>query len=454
MRALRVELRRSAALLLGVAVLAIALVVLRMGPPSKGSVAWTRQWTSLAEWGRFPLLFAWPVVLGAGALQGLRDRRSGVEELFASTPRPRAHRVLALLGALAIGLVAGYLVVLAIGAVQVSGYWHWSWLPVVLVGLVALVAAAWLGTGLARLAPTPLTPPVLAVGGLVLMATALRIGEAGGEVPSGLVLRLTLLRPSLPSLRDVHSEVAGSVTLAQGVLYAGLALAGFLLLAARKWWQVLLPAALGVAVAVPLMPGTPQGVRVASADALAEVCTDSGPLVCVTKAHAHELGELAGPAQEALRRLAKLPDPPRSAREKPEPVGTPSRGPEPTDVVWINLDELNYFAVVAPPRGEKLTTLMVAGAGTRRCHGLSSPEHPAREVAARTVAAAWVNGELVPLLSPSSWLAEEVDALVKPAWEALRALPEAEQAARVQAMRTVQGACSGDPLEALAGGGA
>ncbi|GGP70662.1 hypothetical protein [Saccharothrix coeruleofusca] len=451
-RALGVELRRSAAPLLGVVVLVIALVVLRMGPPNSGSVTWTRQWGMLAEWVRFPLMFSWPVVVGLGALQGLRDRRSGVEELFASTPRPRAHRALALLGALGIGVVTAQLVVTAIGAVRVDGYWQWSWLLVLLVGLVALVAAAWLGAGLARLVPSPLTPPVLAVGALVLVATALRVGDLDDDAPSGLVLRLTLLRPSTPSPRDVFHEPAGSFTLAQGLFYAGLALTAFLLLAARKWWQALLPVVLAAAVAVPLMPGTPEEVRVASAVAMSEVCTDSGPRVCLTRAHGHELAEVAGPAQEALRQLAKLPDPPRSVREKPGPVWSASREAEPTDVVWINLDELNYFLINEPARGEELTKRMVAGAGTRPCHGMVSPEDPTREIAARTVAGSWVAGRLVPLLSPQSWYAKDVDALVGPAWEALRALPEQEQVARVQAMRAVQGACSGDPLTALTSG--
>lgn len=444
MRIVRIELRRTSVLLVA-AVLAVLLVgLLSWGPSAKNSTAWTRQWSTLAEWVRYMLLFAWPLAMGAGALLGLRDRRSGVAELFGTTPRPPAQRVLRTLVALAVALGASYLVVAAAGAARVpsaTGYFHWRWLPVLLVGLLALVAAAWLGFGLGRLAPSPLTPPVLAVVGLVVMVQ--------GEGPTGPELfRWTMLRPSVPSPDTVYASVTGAVTAAQALWFAGLALAGLLLAALRRWWWVaLLPVLAAGAVALPALPTAPGAVVAVDPVAADLVCS---PELCLTRAHEHERAALAGPAREALRLLAALPSPPTQVRESADPVRLAGRAPESADVVWLHLDEMTYFRS-GPVSAERVTAFLVAGAGTRTCYGGHVPDSVSREIAARAVAAAWVTGRLEPLPIHRAWVGEETDVLARSAWDALRALPPAEQSARVEAMRQVQARCSGDPLEALAG---
>ncbi|WP_447004350.1 hypothetical protein ACRAKI_32755 [Saccharothrix isguenensis] len=444
MRVLGIELKRTTALLVGALVAVVMLGLLTWGPSTKVSTAWTRQWTTLAEWIRFMLVFSWPLVLGAGALQGLRDRRSGVEELFASTPRPRAQRVGWTLGALAVGVVGGYALVFAVGAVQVpsaTDYFHRGWVPAALVGALALVAAAWLGVGLGRLVPSPLVPPVVAVGGLAL--TSLGVGQPGDGLP------WTALLPSLPFPRSVFASVAGSVSAVQAVWFVGVALTGFLLVALRRRWPAVLPVLVAGAVAVPLLPATAEEAISPDPVAAELVCAEQ---LCLMRAHEHERAALAGPAREALRLLAKLPSPPTSVREvvgtKTGVVQLEGRGPEPTDAVWLDLDEFTYFRRV-PPTPEQVTRYMLAGAGTRTCYGDLIPESVAREVAARTVMTSWLTGRLEPLPLYRAWLGEEVDALAWKAWAELRALPEATQTARVQAAREVQAACSGDALTAL-----
>jgi hypothetical protein len=78
MRALLIELRRSAALWTGVLTLGLALGLYYgfSGPWSKGADAWTAEWTNLARWLRYHLTLLWPVALAAGAWQGRRDHRS------------------------------------------------------------------------------------------------------------------------------------------------------------------------------------------------------------------------------------------------------------------------------------------------------------------------------------------------------------------------------------------
>jgi hypothetical protein len=443
-RILGIELKRTTALVVGVLIVLLTVGMLSWGPSTKVSTAWTRQWTTMAEWIRFMLLFSWPLTLGAGALQGLRDRRSGVDELFASTPRPRAQRVGWTLGALAFGVVAGYSVVFAVGAVQVSSatdYFHWGWLPVLLVGALSLVAAAWLGVGLGRLVPSPLVPPVVAAAGVALMT--LGLGRTADGFP------LTVLLPSVPLPTTVYATVAGSVSASEAVLFTGVALAGFLLAALRRRRWAVLPLLVAGAVVVPLMPATPEEARAADPVAAELVCVEQ---LCLTRAHERERAALAGPAREALRLLAKLPSPPTSVREvvvtKTDVVQLEGRGPEPTDAVWVDLDEFTYFRKT-PPTSEQVTTYMLAGAGVRTCYGDYIPESVAREVAARTVMAAWLTGRLEPLPRYRAWLGGEIDALAGQAWTDLRALPEAEQTARVQAAREAQAACSGDALTTL-----
>ncbi|MFE2757360.1 hypothetical protein ACFXGA_35720 [Actinosynnema sp. NPDC059335] len=444
MRILGIELRRTTALVLG-ALAVVALVgMLGWGPSAKNSTAWTRQWTTMAEWVRFMLVLAWPLTLGGGALQGLRDRRSGVGELFGSTPRPRAQRVAVTLGALAVALAAAYAVVLAIGAAQVvsaTDYFHLGWLPIALVGVVALVGAAALGMGLARLVPSPLTPPLLAIGGLALMSlgTAPVAGEAFGWV---------LLLPSLPMPVTVYATVPGSVSAVQLVWFAGVALTGFVLVAARRRWLGVLPVLVAGVVVAPLLPATP-GEAVARDAVAAELVCEDG--LCLTRAHEHERSALAGPAREALRLLGRLPSPPTSVREVAGPVrGEPARGPESTDAVWVDLDEIAYFRR-EPLTAERLTAYLVAGAGTRTCYGDVIPREVTREVAARAVMTSWLTGRVETLPSFREWLGAEIDALAADALGRLRALPEGEQAVRVQAAREVQAACAGDALEVLVG---
>lgn len=445
-RILGIELKRTTALLVGALIALVMIGLLNWGPSTKNSTAWTRQWASLAEWVRFMLAFSWPLALGAGALQGLRDRRSGVEELFASTPRPRAQRVGWTLGALAVAVTVAYAVVFAVGAVRVpsaTDYFHWGWVPVALVGVLALVGGSWLGVGLGRLLPTPLTPPVLAAAAFALMSMGL--GQITGDG-----FRWTLLLPPVVYPRTVFASVAGSVNAGQAVWFVGVVLTGFLLVALRRRWLSALPLLLAGAVAVPLLPATPGDALSPDPVAAELVCAEQ---LCLTRAHEHERAALTGPAHETLRLLAKLPSPPTSVREVPNTgrLQLETRAPEATDTVWVNLDEFTYFRGT-PPTPELTTTYLLAGAGTRTCYGDYIPSTVARETAARTVMTAWLTGRLEPLPIYRPWLGRDTDALTDKAWQHLKSIPPATQAARVQAAREVQAACSGDALTTLTGG--
>ncbi|MFE2635610.1 hypothetical protein ACFXKF_12605 [Streptomyces scopuliridis] len=463
-RILRIELRRSAAPLAGVLLVLVALVLLQLvsGPWWKGAESWTRQWTSTAWWERFAMVLMWPLAVSAGAVHGIRDRRSGTSELLATTPRPGWHRAVTAAGAFALTLTAAYALVFLYGGVRVlanDGYVHLGWLPILAVGALALLAGALLGMGVARTVPSALTPPVLALASLTAV-TAVHETVTGGMVPN----RIVLLSPALSQVYSTFLTVTWRVHAGQTVWLLGLAATGFLLLVARKpraRLLALLPVVLGAAVAVPLLPADSTRNYALDKAATAPVCEGR---VCVTKLHEPRLAALKGPGEEALRLLGRLPDPPSAVRESVDPWPGETNGgpmaPRPIGVVPIDFEAQALDGATK----DEYTRALLAGAGTAPCldADMSDPTEEqrraydetkvVRELAARTVAAAWFTGELKPLRA-TAWLRADADKLAGPAWDALRALPPDVQRERITALRTAALSCDGDLLDVLKDGG-
>lgn len=336
-RILWIELRRSAAA--GVALLSLAVtaaLLLAFAEEFAG------RWIQLAVSARLLLIVWWPLALAGGAWLGLREARSRVGELFASTVRPRWQRVAPTAAALAVALVAGYALMVLAGAVLVvptAGYFPPGAVALVAVGALSLPAAGWLGMAAARAVPRMLTPPALAVVGLAAVGLlpewlATRY-VAGGDAPP-----VVLLTPVFGgALSDIHT-VATRLHLLQAVWLVALAATGLLLLGAasrRAAAAATLPALLGAAVVLPFLPagGYEAAARVDPA-AAALVCDDDGPPVCVTRVHAALLPGVTGPAREALGSWrSNFPAPPpgrsRSSTRRTGCARTPPRcGTRPT----------------------------------------------------------------------------------------------------------------------------
>ncbi|WP_380283710.1 hypothetical protein [Kitasatospora purpeofusca] len=455
LRVLRTELRCSVAPWAGAAVLATALAFLELapGPWSKGSTLWTAQWTSMALWTRHLLVFLWPLALGLGALQGLRDHRSGTAELLAATPRPARHRAAALAGPTALALAGAFALLVLLGAARLLAGGAAStgagWLPISLVGALALAAGAVLGMGVARTLPSVLTPPALAVAGFVL--TNLLRQRTDAAVPTSAVPnRLSLLSPMLADVRQTLLTLAAPVHLGQTLWLLGLAATGLALLAAatrRARLLALTPLLAGGALALLVLPADPRDTYVLDRPATAQVC--DGP-VCVTAAHRARLDELAGPGRDALGLLhGALGDrAPSAVRETTVPRaigGTPER---PGDALLVDFDD----EVIGAAEGEALTRALVGQGIAPLCHPRSERESGTLpETVAQSIAAAWVLGELRPLDKTMHRAQDQTD-LAAPVWQAFSALPPAEQRQRIAALHTAAVSCADDPLDALAGG--
>lgn len=456
-RILGIELRRSVALWVTLLIAAVGVFVLFASSPPYGS------WMELAIVQRDIMQLTWPLALGAGAWQGIRERRSRVEELLTTTARPRRWRVLPVAAAMAIAAVAAYLVMFAGGAGhldRVQGYFSYGTIPLIALGALAMVAAAWLGLAVGALLPSPLTPPALVVVGVVGLSL----------VPQALVAQpypgTFLLLPFLQGPRDGGYEVqmlSARANLSQALWLAAVAATGLALFAAgrpRARLAAVVPVLMGVAIAVPVMPRQLAGAWVEDGRATGVVCTADEPKVCVSRVQAHLLDTLRGPAREALTILAaKLPQAPTRVEVRNVVNGMPD-APQPADLVLVFFGPFEYVADYA---SDGLLETLLNGAGVRPCvdqlgsdptrpTDVPPPEPKPRYAAARHAVSQWLldrSPKPVPKAGSGDPETLEIEALA-----VLRALPASEQQARIVAFRAAELTCAeGDRLNLLTGGG-
>jgi len=398
------------------------------------------------------LVILWPLAMALGALQGLRDHRSRMSELLTSTPRPARHRAATAAGAMAITLASAFTLIVVLGAVQVIGapeYTHLGWLPISLVGGFALVAGAVLGMGTGRVLPSPLTPPALAVAAFVFV-NLLRVTTDSGVPEATVPTRIALLSPGVDMVNDVFLTLSASVHLGQSVWLLGMALTGFALLAVatpRARLLALAPVLAGAAIALLLLPADPRRTYVVDEAAAAQVC--DGP-VCVARVHRDRLAGLAGPGKKALRLLGDVlgGEAPTSVRESTVPRGIFDPPERSRTSVLVDFDD----SVIADAKGGELTRILLAGGMVPLCSARSASESGTLdEIAAQSVAAGWVLGDLKPFDGAMHKSKHQLET-ARPVWTELKALPRPEQVARIKAAHTAAVSCAGDPLGILDGG--
>ncbi|GIE30446.1 hypothetical protein Ait01nite_034910 [Actinoplanes italicus] len=427
-RVLSVQVRRfgvpGAALILLVGAVALYLV--------RGE--WAVGWMALAMTQRSYLMLLCPLALAVGAWLAHRERRANVAELFAGTPRPAHQR--ALLTLTAVGGAAGlaYLLVLAVTAPWIAAtarYLPATVFGVVTVGVLAVVASAWIGLAVGRLVPRPVTAPALAVVGF-LAVLALPLGLEKQWLAS-----LSSPAWAMDLLSD-YQTVPGEVSAAQAILAIGVATAAAIVVAANRWRTraaALLPIALGLALSAAVIPHDHQRMTF---DPVAQqlVCTDDAPQVCVSRVHAGLLDEVTPHARQALSLLAKLPDPPTRAQENTNTyldektivrygadtvafdLDVDSDGHlKDTDTMLIRMLDAGGASAVGCPDGFDVPVERAAGAWISGREPVRDPDDP--EITAGP-------GDPNPL---------SFDAEAAQLWEKLRQLPEKEALARVVAVR-------------------
>ncbi|MBE1486414.1 hypothetical protein [Plantactinospora soyae] len=448
-RILRIELRRSAAV--GVALLSLVVGTAMLLSYTEGFAG---RWMQLAVSGRSMLMLLWPLALAGGAWLGRRDNRSRVDELFASTARPRWQRVLPTAGALAVTVVTAYILMFLIGAawvVPTAGYFPIAAIVATAVGALSLIAAAWLGMAAGRAMPRLVTAPALAVAAVALLALLPDYLSVSAMVDGRPGPAALLLTPVYVGGLDDLQTIVARVNLTQTLWLAPLAATGLLLLGAvgrRAIALAVLPAVLGAAVAVPLMPtGGYDAAGAVDPKAAELVCDNDGWQICVTRAHAGLLPDVVGPARQALTMMAaKLPGAPSRAVETRQLDFWVRSRPAPTPAL---ADTLVFDA---PPIGRtgradladaQFLPALLQSAWRQDCG--DEPEH--RDVyLARTVAAAWLTNQ--PPVAEDWWEAGDRNR-VDVAYQTLVGLPQAEQQRRMAAARDAALACRTDTLRSM-----
>ena len=434
-RIVRIELRRSSAIWT-----TLTLIVLGAAMLYATTRGWGSRWTQLATWQREYLFVLCPVALGAGAWQARRESRSKTGELFATTARPRWSRVVPTAAAMAIAVAAGYLGMFLAGAVQVAPtapYFPPGTVPIVAVGMLALVGMVWLGLAIGSLLPSAFTPPAVVVAGLLAMLglpIAVDQLSKGDGLPTALFLSPVLFRPD-----DDFVTFAGRLHAAQAGWLAAVALAGLVLFAAARWQTraaAVVALVLGAGLTLVALPPTEAETTVPDLAARRLVCTDDAPRVCVATVHADALDDLREPGREALAILAaKLPQPPTSVAESPTSWLDENSRPQPAQTLLVNLDvEANGHSATT---GDDLLWELLDGAGTRRCANTANDY-----LVPRLVVAGWL---LDKKPAPGPWDSGETGK----AWDAFRRLPPAEQRDRVAALRAASLRCERTDLMTL-----
>ncbi|MGW1177578.1 hypothetical protein ACWD4P_28140 [Kitasatospora sp. NPDC002543] len=460
-RVLRTELKRSAAPWAGAVVLAGSLAVLFLidGIWWRGTAGWTAQWTTMAMWTRYLLSFWLPLVVGIGAVYGLREPRSRMTELLTTTPLPAWRRAALPAGALALALAVGFGLLVVVGGAQVAfgptTYAGLGWLPISLVAVLGLVAAAVFAMGAARALPSVLTPPALVVACLVA-TNLLRVGIEGVVPESRTSNRLGLLSPVTADPRQMLLTLSGSVHLGQTIWLLGLLATGFALLAAatRRARLLATAPALGcAAVALLILPAAARDAYVVDRAAAAPAC--DGP-VCVTEASRSHLAELAPRGREALSVLHDVlgDRAPTSVREDTalRALGDPRALP--ADAVLVDFDEQLFIDA----SGEGLTRALVAQGLAPSCHARTAREGGGQDdVALQSIAVSWALGD--PDLRPmAERAADEYSrrtwAAADAAWRELNGLAPAEQRSWIAELRTAALSCTARLREVPTGGAA
>src|SRR5690606_14826851 len=305
-----IEVRRSAAR--WAALVSLPLMLFASSDLGRGSGV-------LAAGHRQALVLFVPLALGVGAWQARRDRRSAMEELLTTTPRPVWHRRLVTAGALASAAIAGAWLVYALltGYIGLTGaFVSPSGARLFGVSMLYLVAAVLTGLAVGRLVPWALTPPLLTLGGFVLMIlpdALLPVDSAANPLPGR-----WLLIPTEVGGVGRFETLTAAVLSAQAIWAAGLVTAAVVLAVASRYVRLaaVLPLAASVAVAVPLLPAQARDAVILDSSATRRVCTDDAPVVCVTAVSRPALAELREPARRALRILReRLPQAPASVSE-------------------------------------------------------------------------------------------------------------------------------------------
>jgi hypothetical protein len=263
---------------------------------------WAGRWMPFAASVRMSLFVIGAIAVACAAWQGGRERRRRIDDQLASTARPQWHPVLLGWAAVTLGATVALLVLVAVGAALVApvatyagGGWWWV-LAVSVPGLAALSA---LGYAAGRLVPSRLTAPVVGIGVYLLMVGAIDTLSLGG---------VRWLAPVLSHYDAPGYTLSGTLSAQQALWFSGLAATALVVIAARRRWLAVVPAAVAAAAGFALV-SDPVEAWQPDPTAAEPVCADEAPNVCVSRLNSFVLEEVAVAVRPVLERWDGLPEP-------------------------------------------------------------------------------------------------------------------------------------------------
>ncbi|MEU6676477.1 hypothetical protein [Streptomyces sp. NPDC046925] len=421
-RILGIELRRSVSVGAALLIIAVGAIVFHAT-----AGRWSTGWMALVTTQREYLAVLSPLAMAAGAWQSYREHRANVAELFAGVPRPRPQRIVPILAATALAVLAAYLLTLLATGPRIAGtarYLPPAAYAVVAVGVLTMIASVWLGLAVGRMVPALATAPALAVAGFVLLVFAPHALPDGGISVA--------FSPMGTSMFSDYDTVGGAVSTAQALWMAAVALAAVVLFAVRKrvlGLTALLPLAVGATVTALVVP-TGAAYDRSTLDTVAQelVCTDDAPRVCVSRAHKGLLPEVAPKARHALDLLSKTP-----VTEAHEDTTTffPPTAPTPrsdTALMKVSVDKRGHLADADE---FELSLLVGAFTGPYSCE--DNQNFPV------AVATAYWLLDLKPSDSLDGFPLDDPGTVTL--WKSLKKLPRAEADARVTAVHRAAQKC-------------
>ena len=290
-------------------------------------------WPNMSVMIRDTLLFAGPIAAGAATWMAGRERRRGMSDLLATTPRPAFARLTATWAATALWAVLAYILVgiILVVLTLTHAVWGGPTLWPILVGAVAIPACAALGYAAGVWVPSRFTAPLVAIvvfavpiavwasvmrlslaylSPVATLDTSVFYGVRPDVGPSQLLFLLGLMGLGLGA---VALRVRDGQPLAgRGMLLAGLALAvagvaTLLAAAPPNYWTLMQEDASGAS--------TPHYGRLI---AYTPVCRSGAVTICVHPAYAPYLKADAVVIDRLIAPLRGIPGAPQRAEQRPD----------------------------------------------------------------------------------------------------------------------------------------
>lgn len=283
-----------------------------------------------------------PLAAALGAWVAGRERRRGMGDLLAATSRPAWQRVHLTWIAVAVGVVAGMLaqaVVSIAPGLPGTAYWGGRWVATLAVLVLGVVLYAAVGFAVGRALPGRLIAPLVGLVGFLGINVAAADPVVQRMWPIGGI--------SLPDGQQLYAAVLALLA----VWLLGLITAAVVLALGRRRVLALVPLAVAVIAAVPLVSTLASDTKPWKGPdpaAQAMVCTtDDGPQVCVMRVHAALLDDVAKLARGQISAAGPL-------------------------VPWTSAQEEVLFTAILPRDVLTLPALDERGNAFRR--GLGDPE--------------------------------------------------------------------------------